>query len=72
MPPASEIEHLILEFQRALLQRHDLSSPDGRALYEYRLTAEEFHKLKYDRVVASWRAQSPSAVVKNYQLNGKA
>ena len=46
MPSASEIEHLILEFQRALLQRHDLSSPDGRALYEYRLTAEEFHKLK--------------------------
>ena len=46
MPPASEIERLILQFQRALLQRHDLPSPDGRALYEYRLTAEEFRKLK--------------------------
>lgn len=53
MPSASEIECLILESQRAfkifkdsLLQRHDLPSPDGRALYEYRLTAEEFHKLK--------------------------
>ena len=46
MPPASEIERLLLQFQRALLQRHDLPSPDGRALYEYRLTAEEFHKLE--------------------------
>ena len=42
MPPASEIER----FKISLLQRHDLPSPDGRALYEYRLTKEEFHKLK--------------------------
>ena len=30
MPPASEIER----FKISLLQRHDLLSPDGRALYE--------------------------------------
>ena len=42
MPPASEIER----FKISLLQRHDLPSPDGRALYEYRLTEEEFHKLE--------------------------
>lgn len=42
MLPASEIEC----FKNLLLQRHDLPSPDGRALYEYRLTEEEFHKLE--------------------------
>ena len=42
MLPASEIEH----FKISLLQRHDLPSPDGRALYEYRLTEEEFRKLE--------------------------
>lgn len=42
MLPASEIER----FKISLLQRHDLPSPDGRALYEYRLKEEEFHKLK--------------------------
>ena len=42
MPLASEIER----FKISLLQRHDLRSPDGRNLYEYRLTVEEFHKLE--------------------------
>ena len=42
MPLASEIER----FKISLLQRHDLRSPDGRNLYEYRFTAEEFHKLE--------------------------
>ena len=35
-----------LEWVKVILERHDLDKPDGRPLYQYRLTDSEFEELQ--------------------------
>jgi hypothetical protein len=58
------------DWKRALLHRRNLNRPDGRPLYRYRLSNEEFDELeallrKWLSIIASRRKQ-PSTEVEGF------